>query len=46
MHFEAEYPDKVVLLFGKETAGFSKVIRDQHQKGFFAFDGRRFAFVS
>ena len=35
MHFEAEYPDKVVLLFGKETAGFSKAIRDRHQERLF-----------
>jgi tRNA (cytidine/uridine-2'-O-)-methyltransferase len=31
-HFEAEYPDKVVLLFGKETAGFQASIREKYQK--------------
>ena len=35
MHFEAEYPDKVVLLFGKETAGFSAAIRQRYQDKLF-----------
>ena len=30
-HFDGEYPDRVVLLFGKETAGFSQDIRDRYR---------------
>ena len=35
MHFEAQYPEKVVLLFGKETAGFSKTIRERYKEKLF-----------
>jgi len=35
MHFEAQYPEKVVLLFGKETAGFSKAIRERYKEKLF-----------
>ena len=31
MHFEVAYPEKVVLIFGKETAGFSSEIRDRYR---------------
>ena len=31
MHFEVDYPEKVVLIFGKETAGFSQEIRARYR---------------
>jgi tRNA (cytidine/uridine-2'-O-)-methyltransferase len=30
-HFEVEYPEKVVLLFGKETAGFDAKLRARYR---------------
>ena len=31
MHFDVEYPEKVVLLFGKETAGLNDEIRTKYE---------------